>query len=113
MGLFYSRDDKQDLFNFYCKDGNIVQAQKIYKSFHIDIHYLRDAAVVDACEYGHLDIAKWLYSLGGVDIHTYDDAAFASSYRNGYKNITKWLYSLNEYHYKRCKWRPILEELFN
>ena len=113
MGLFYSREDKQDLFNFYCKDGDIVKAKKIYQSFNIDIHYLHAAAFVDACEYGHLNVAKWLYFLGGVDTHAYNDSAFASSYRNGYKNVTKWLYSLNQMHYKRCEWSPIVKELFN
>ena len=113
MGIFYSTYDKQQLFNWYCKVGEIVEAQKIYKSYQINIHDLYDVAFVDACEYGHLDIAKWLYSLGGVDLHAHNDEAFAASYRRGFTQVTKWLYSLDRYHYNNCQWSPIVKHLFN
>jgi hypothetical protein len=79
-------------FIIACKNGNLIEAQRIY---NYDNDLINDA-FLGACSYGHFHIVVWLYYLKDVNIHiNFMNCAFSKSCINNHFNIAEWLYTVN------------------
>ena len=79
----------------YCKNGNLILAQEIFKNSNINISDAEEYAFTSACANGHISVVKWLYEIKpDIDISINNEYCFRWACSNGHIKIAKWLYEI-------------------
>jgi hypothetical protein len=90
--------NRQSLFQFACKYGQLTIAQEFYQLGIMNSHIDHESIFRSTCENGHLSVCQWLYTIvdGKININCrYDAFIFACS--KGHLIIAKWLFTLDTF----------------